>query len=150
MVCGKNSWIGQMMPDMTPEGAYRCALDRNCGDSELEAVIATDAMWSFVYARNVLRGRFELGEPAIATSPEWAYCYAKNVLGESFELGEPAIATLPYTSYGYAERVIRDRFELGEGAIARHDYWSLCYGRLRENFRDEGSDLWVEFEQREP
>lgn len=32
------------------------------------------------YARSILKGRFELGEPVIASDAESSFCYAKDVL----------------------------------------------------------------------
>jgi hypothetical protein len=51
------------------------------------------------YAKRVLEGRFELGEPIIATSSEYVYHYARDVIKGRFELGEPVI--LKYNAIEY-------------------------------------------------
>jgi hypothetical protein len=100
-----------------------------------EAAIATDAEFSYFYARNVLKsgvysygdGRFELGEPIISTSAYYSYCYAKHVLEGRFELGEPEIATSAEYSVLYARDVIRGPFKLGEPAIFSEGEWKHRY-----------------------
>jgi hypothetical protein len=49
----------------------------------------------------VIKGRFELGEPAIATKAEYSYEYAKDIIKGRFELGEPEIKKDAYYSYIY-------------------------------------------------
>jgi hypothetical protein len=44
-----------------------------------------------MYARNVIKGRFELGEPVIAKDAQRSFMYARNVIKGRFELGEPKI-----------------------------------------------------------
>lgn len=53
--------------------------------SELEAIIATCAVHSVLYAENVLKGRFELGEPTIAINGQRSWWYVYDVLNE-FEI----------------------------------------------------------------
>ena len=45
-----------------------------------------------MYAADLIRNRFELGEPVIATNAHYSYRYACDVLKGRFELGEQAIA----------------------------------------------------------
>jgi len=68
--------------------------------------------WSYWYARNVINGRWELGEAAIAKDTEWSYKYACNVIKGRWELGEVAIAKDAEWSYWYARDVIKGRWEL--------------------------------------
>jgi hypothetical protein len=89
-----------------------------------EWAIAKSAEYSYLYARNILEGRFELGrfelgEPAIAKSAEYSYLYAADVLNGKFPLGEPAIAKSAKYSYYYAEDVLHGKFPLGEPEIAK-------------------------------
>ena len=91
---------------------YKTKLDDNS-----EKLIAKDAEYSWRYAE-VIRSRFELGEPEIAKDSEASYYYAVRVIKGRFELGEPAIAKNPEYSLMYAEGIIKGRFELGEPAIA--------------------------------
>jgi hypothetical protein len=87
-----------------------------------EPAIAKSAMYSYYYAKNVLKGRFPLGEPEIAKSAEWSYEYARDVLKGKFPLGEPAIAKDRVYSYDYADVVLDARFPLGEPAIKQNQY----------------------------
>jgi hypothetical protein len=90
-----------------------------------EAVIAKSAKYSYLYAIDVLHGKFLLGEPAIAKSADYSYWYARNVLKGKSPLGEPAIAKDVLYSYWYAKYVLKGRFKLGEPAIEKDEnYWN--------------------------
>jgi hypothetical protein len=60
-------------------------------DDEMLTALQT-ASGAYDYARDVIEGRFELGESAIAKDAHWAYEYARDVIKGRFKLGEPAIA----------------------------------------------------------
>jgi hypothetical protein len=62
--------------------------------------IAADARYVYDYARDVIKRRFELGEPVIATNVYYSYHYARDVIKGRFELGEPAIAADANYTYG--------------------------------------------------
>lgn len=66
--------------------ANRCKLNK-----KNERLIASDGFYSCDYAREVLRSRFKLGEPAIARSSHCSYLYAATVLRSRFKLGERSI-----------------------------------------------------------
>ena len=83
-----------------------------------EPAIAKDSYYSYLYAMEILKGRFELGEPVIASSAEYSYYYATDVIKGRFELGEPAIAKDTHYSYWYTTETLKGRFELGEDAIS--------------------------------
>lgn len=70
---------------------------------EIEALIATSAQYSYYYAKDVIKGRWEPGEAAIATSAQYSYCYAEYVIKGRFELGEAAIATSAWYFEHYNE-----------------------------------------------
>jgi len=55
-----------------------------------EAKIATSPHWSWFYAC-VLNFRFTLGESAIASHPQYAFWYARDVIKGRFKLGEITI-----------------------------------------------------------
>ena len=88
-----------------------------------------NAEQSYYYAKDVLRGRFPLGEAAISTHEWWAYLYAQDVLRKPFPLGEAAIATDIWCSYYYAKDVLRGRFPLGEAVIIKDEFYSKLYAR---------------------
>jgi hypothetical protein len=99
-----------------------------------EAIIATHPYYAYCYARDIIKGRWELGEAIIATDPQYAYSYAISVIKERFELGEAAIATNPCYAYEYiyyyARDVIHGRFELGESAIAKTPELAYRYAKF--------------------
>ena len=108
-----------------PDVAYDIALNRGHASEQLEDAIATDAWYSYLYAKDVLKGeRVEKIEDAIATDAYYSYLYARDVLsGERFEKGEDAIATSALYSYWYAQDVLSgERFEKGEDAIRGSKY----------------------------
>ena len=47
---------------------------------------------AYMYAADVIGGRWPQGEKVIATSAEWSFLYARFVLGGRFQMGETAIA----------------------------------------------------------
>jgi hypothetical protein len=84
-----------------------------------EPAIAKSAEYSYYYAKNVIHGKFPLGEAAIAKDSYYSYYYARDVLKGRFPLGEPAIAKDAEYSYWYAKYVLKGEFPLGEPAIKR-------------------------------
>ncbi|NIO44988.1 MAG: hypothetical protein GTN36_05555, partial [Candidatus Aenigmarchaeota archaeon] len=56
----------------------------------------------------------------------YSYNYAKDVIKDRFEKGEEAISKNAQYSYYYAEDVIKDRWEKGEEAILK-SIWKNDY-----------------------
>jgi hypothetical protein len=83
---------------LTPQEAYTwlTKIMPNCRNDELEQIIAQDINLSWNYAFLVVKGRFELGEPAIANNGHLAYLYAVAIIKERFELAEPTIKKSVY------------------------------------------------------
>ena len=73
---------------MTPKEAYGQAWKQGYGTTEQEAIIATNSCYSYLYAKDVIKGRWELGEAIIATDAYWSYYYARDVIKGRFPLGE--------------------------------------------------------------
>ena len=88
---------------MTPYESYWQARKQGYGTPELEAVISTNSRYSYLYARDVIKGRWEPGEAIIVTNSWYSYCYASYVIKERFPLGEPVIA-----KSGYWKRYLND------------------------------------------
>ena len=86
--------------------------------------------WAYWYAREVIGGRFELGEETIAKSSLYSYLYARNVLKGRFELGEAAIALNAAQSFFYAKDVLHSRFPLGEKSISKEKKISESYQKF--------------------
>ena len=87
-----------------------------------EGAIAQSAEYSYWYAADVLKERFEAGEEIIATNAQYSYWYALDVLKNRFEAGEEIIATDAWCSYRYAADVLKERFEAGEESILNGGY----------------------------
>jgi len=75
---------------------------------ELEPVISKDAYYSYCYAINIIKGKWELGEPTISKNAQFSFIYARDVKGR-FILGEPAISKNALYSYLYAKYVIKGK-----------------------------------------
>jgi len=81
--------------------------DPNHKDREsLERIISQDIL-SYLYAKNVIGGRFELGEAAISKDAGYSYWYARDIIHERFILGEAEIIKDSEYSYLYARNVLR-------------------------------------------
>ena len=87
------------------------------------------AEYAYIYAHDVIDGKFINGENIISKSPKYSYMYARHILDGRFELGDPVIATNAHYSYWYANYVLNGRFELGEPAIAADPEYSYKYRR---------------------
>jgi len=94
---------------MTPQEAYDKARNLGLRTPELELVISKDSQCSYWYARNVIEGKFILGEPAISKSAYCSFHYARYVIKGKFILGEPVISKDVQFSYLYAKEIIKGR-----------------------------------------
>lgn len=81
-----------------------------------EEEIAKDEQ-AYYYVKDVVCGRWPMGEEAISKSYTHSFLYAREIIRGRFELGEAAIARNGCYSYLYAIHIIKGRFELGEDAI---------------------------------
>lgn len=99
---------------MTPFKAYYHALYNNYPKEDLEPVIKTHSYFSYLYAKNILKQRFYLGEESIAFDSEYAYLYAKNIIKGPWEEGELSIAKSKKYAYNYAKNILKGRFTPGE------------------------------------
>jgi hypothetical protein len=59
-----------------------------------------------------------------------AYYYARDVIKGRFEMGEPVIAKNMYSAYAYARKIIKGRFELGEKVIMSDDFYTKLYEKF--------------------
>jgi len=94
---------------MTPEEAYYKARKSGKRIPEFEPIISKDAAYSYYYAKDIIKGRWEKGEPAISQDAFRSYYYAKDIIKGRWELGEAAISKNAYYSYIYAIEVIKGR-----------------------------------------
>ena len=69
----------------------------------------------------------KLSEQEALKSAEYSYCYARDVLKGRFEKGEDVISKDAYYSYLYARYVLKSRFKEGEDVIITDPYYSKLY-----------------------
>ena len=108
---------------MTPYESYWQARKQGYGTPELEATIATDSEYSYLYANEIIKGRWEPGETIITTDAYYSEIYARYVIKGRWEPGEAIITTNAHYSYCYAIYAIKGRFPLGEPVISKSEYW---------------------------
>jgi len=65
---------------MTPYQVYEKAIELGKRIPKLEPIICKNAYYSYHYATDVIKGRWELAEPVISQDAFMSYCYAKNVI----------------------------------------------------------------------
>ena len=107
---------------MSPAEAYNKCSNENRRIPELESIIATDPDYSYFYASNIIKGRWEKGERSIATDYYLSYYYAFNIINGRWEQGEKNIATDPAWSYCYARDVLKNAFYLCHSNIFNSSY----------------------------
>ena len=118
------------MPEtsMDPYSAYRHALETLNGPfPEGEAIIASNAFWSYKYAENVLKGRFLLGEPAIFADDSTLAGYMAFALTDPISELEGRISKSAKLSYAYSRYIIKGKWEPGEKTICKSIPISLMY-----------------------
>ena len=109
----------------------------------------TDPYDAYIYAKNVLKGRWPEGEPVIATDPGLAYEYADHVIKGRFPEGEPAIAKWPAWAYQYAKYILKDRWPEAEAVIVKSNFASAGLSHVRyayEYAKDVIGGRWPEAE----
>jgi len=95
---------------------------------EGEAAIATDAMYSYLYAKNVLHEkRFPAGEPVIIKNPEYLWLYTKNIIKGAWPEVENIFAANAELAFRYAKEILRSRFVQGEPTIAKNGIVACRY-----------------------
>jgi hypothetical protein len=91
------------MANMTPEEAYKICYKKNKRITKLENIIASSSYYSYMYARDVVKNRFEEGEKEISTASNWSFGYAKNIIKAPFPLGHPAIFNSESSRSNYSD-----------------------------------------------
>jgi hypothetical protein len=132
--------------NMTPKEAYHRSLNEDKRISELEEIIADDAMYSICYCLNVIQGSWGLAEDTISKDPKWSYMYARDIIKGPWKNGENIISKDPQWSYQYALNIIRGPWKMGEDAISKDSKWSYLYandvikGRFKQGEEAIGKD----------
>jgi hypothetical protein len=97
------------------------AVDRILGEADRRPPTngeQTDPYLAYMYARNIVGGRWPEGEATIIQHPEVAYDYARYILKERWPIFEPVIGKDPLWSFYYAKDVIKGRFIAAEETLA--------------------------------
>ena len=88
---------------------------------EAEPYIMKHPITAYLYARDVMKGRWPEAEPYIMTDPYAAYLYANDVMeGKRWPEAEPYIMKYPTSAYPYARDVIKGRWPEAEPYIMKH------------------------------
>jgi hypothetical protein len=95
---------------------------------QLEHLWAKSARYAYIYASETHRA-FTAGEEAISKSTEYSYLYARDVLKGPFPAGEDAISQNSYNAYMYASYILKKPFPKGEPAISKHAKLALDYAK---------------------
>jgi len=95
-----------------------------------EKVIVSDPRGAFLYARDVIEGRWPMGEKAMASDPWAAYHYARGVIKGRWPEAEKVIVSDPEAAYRYASNVIKGRWPEGEKAIASNSWTQSEYKKF--------------------
>ena len=77
---------------MIPSQVYWKARIRGHGTPCEEAIIATDIIYSYHYANDIIKGRWEPGEGIIATNALYSNAYARDIIKGRWERVEPMLA----------------------------------------------------------
>jgi hypothetical protein len=85
--------------------------------AEEESIISKDSNSAYLYALNIIKGRFEKAELYIKKVPYDAYYYAADVIKGRFEKAEPFIMKYPDIAFLYARDIIKGRWPKAEPAI---------------------------------
>jgi len=81
-----NTYQNMKISKMTPESAYMYAKDIIKGRwVEAESIIKQEPEYAFFYALDVIKGRWVEAESIIKQNPRYAYDYARDVLKCSWE-----------------------------------------------------------------
>lgn len=87
-----------------PHAAVSYARIFGIRNKDAEKLIAKNSYYSFVYAKDIIKGQWKEGEEAMARYSVEAFNYADRVLNAPFPKGEPAIAKSPRITEDYIKR----------------------------------------------
>lgn len=116
-----------------PEYAYLYARDIIKGRwFEAEKYIKKNPQYAYLYAKDVIKGRWLEAELYILKDPMWTYWYIYDVIkGRWFE-AEEIIMKNPQLVYLYSIDIMKHRWYKAEQFIKKDNYW---WGKYRDYFR---------------
>jgi len=112
---------------MRPKDVYDQAVKKGKRLKSYENVVAQDADYSLLYAKNVCKGPFVMGESSISNHPFNAYLYCKDVIKQRWYSAEDAIKKDCRSSCCYARDVIKGRWHDAERNIVKSPEWAATY-----------------------
>lgn len=111
---------------MTSEEAYNECLKQNKNIPELESFIINEAKWSFFYARDIIKKRWEKGENVISQNTEYSYRYSLEIVKKQWLKGEESINKNSEYAYYYVCNIVKKPYEKFHNIILcsayRNDY----------------------------
>jgi hypothetical protein len=128
---------------MTPENAYRNALQANVSSPGIESIILQDAYYAYCYAKNIIKGRWADAEPFIIKEAISSYYYARDIIKGRWEEGEDIIAQNDFYAYLYAKDVLKGRWEEGEQVIATDVDCTHLYAKDVLHFDIKCKDFYI-------
>jgi hypothetical protein len=90
--------------------AYKRCKKMGERNKELEIDILKNSKYSYLYALNVIKGRWMEGEPVIMKDPYYAYSYALDIIQDRWKEAEEYIMKDSVNAFWYAFNVIKDRW----------------------------------------
>ena len=130
--------------------AFRVALNLNDKSRDIEDKILESPFYSYLYSSLVKKSPWPEAEKKILTNLA-CYMYARDVIKSRWEPAENFLSKDPMFSFFYAKDVIKGRFEQGEDCISTSSFWLCKYaellGTLPENLRSAA--LLMSFEKNE-
>lgn len=94
--------------DTSKAKEYQFKKQKKYTQEEIKA-ISKNAQYSYIYAVDILKGRFKLGEKAISKNAEHSYLYALDILKGRFKLGEKVISKNAYYSNLYKLDILKEK-----------------------------------------
>lgn len=83
--------VENKVTNLSPEKALQCAEKQGERIPELEPIIIKDPESAYMYAKDIIKGKWPEAESTIMTRPAWAVIYAKNVIKGRWPEAEPCI-----------------------------------------------------------
>lgn len=119
---------------------YKKAFDQELSRSE-KKIIASDAEYSVLYAKNIIKGPFVEGEESIKRNISCAYFYCKDVIKQRWYEVEEEIKKDAFCAYSYATQVIKDRWPEAEKSIKKNPKWACAYAidAMKERWKEAES-----------
>ena len=96
---------------------------------EAEPYIMRVLYIAYLYARDVIEGRWPEAEPVFLKSNKWAYRYASDVIKDRWPDAEPYIMQDPEHAYLYAKYVIHGRWPEAEPYIIKDPRGAYQYAK---------------------